>query len=56
MGTTKETEDLQCAAWELAKELVKIDSSDPGAYEGEIGRFVYEWLKRESGRLSLIHI
>lgn len=24
------------AAWELARELARIDSSDPGAYEGEI--------------------
>ena len=24
-------------AWELAKQLVQIDSSDPGAYEEEIG-------------------
>ena len=23
-------------AWELARELVMIDSSDPGAYEGQI--------------------
>ena len=27
-------------AWELAKQLVQIDSSDPGAYEDEIERFI----------------
>lgn len=27
-------------AWRLASELVKIDSSDPGAYEGEIETFI----------------
>ena len=27
-------------AWRLAQNLVKIDSSDPGAYEGEIERFI----------------
>ena len=28
--------DWEERAWELAKKLVSIDSSDPGAYEGEI--------------------
>lgn len=27
-------------AWRLAQELVRIDSSDPGAYEGEIERYI----------------
>ena len=27
-------------AWRLAQELVRIDTSDPGAYEGEIERFI----------------
>lgn len=31
-------------AWELTKKLVSIDSSDPGAYEGEICDFIYQWL------------
>lgn len=31
-------------AWELAMELVKIDSSDPGAYEGRIEKWIYHWL------------
>lgn len=34
------------AAWELARELVQIDSSDPGAYEGEIERHIRTWLRR----------
>lgn len=33
------------AAWDLTAKLVGIDSSDPGAYEGEIGGVVYGWLK-----------
>lgn len=28
----------------LVQELIQIDSSDPGAYEGEIGAFVKNWL------------
>ena len=32
------------AAWKLARELVQIDSSDPGAYEGEIERRIRAWL------------
>lgn len=32
------------AAWNLARELVQIDSSDPGAYEGEIERHIRTWL------------
>ena len=27
-------------AWRLAQELVRIDSSDPGAYEDEIERYI----------------
>ena len=27
-------------AWRLAQELVRIDSSDPGAYEDEIERHI----------------
>ena len=34
--------DWEERAWELAKKLVFIDSSDPGAYEGEIGERLYE--------------
>ncbi len=32
-------------AEQLTAALVQIDSSDPGAYEGEIGRFVRKWLE-----------
>lgn len=34
------------AAWKLARELVQIDSSDPGAYEGEIERHIRAWLRQ----------
>ena len=34
------------AAWKLARELVQIDSSDPGAYEGEIEHYVRAWLRQ----------
>lgn len=34
------------AAWKLARELVQIDSSDPGAYEGEIERHIRGWLRQ----------
>lgn len=33
--------------WELAGQLVQIDSSDPGAYEGQIEQWIYEWLTKE---------
>ena len=32
----EDAESNKTGAWELARELVRIDSSDPGAYEGEI--------------------
>ena len=35
--------------WELAKCLVQIDSSDPGAYEGEIERWIWNWLEDQIG-------
>ena len=38
--------DWEERAWELAKKLVSIDSSAPGAYEGEIGERLYEYLSR----------
>ena len=34
-------------AWELAKQLVQIDSSDPGAYEEEIGLWITDWFKKQ---------
>lgn len=33
------------AALEIARELVRIDSSDPGAYEGEVERWIKSWLE-----------
>ena len=42
------TED---SAWELARELVMIDSSDPGAYEGEIERHIKTWLEERMAEL-----
>jgi succinyl-diaminopimelate desuccinylase len=39
------------SAWQLTQELVRIDSSDPGAYEGEIERFIKTWLKGKAGDL-----
>lgn len=33
--------------WELAGQLVQIDSSDPGAYESQIEQWIYEWLTEE---------
>ncbi len=32
-------------AMELTMNLVRIDSTDPGAYEGEIGEFIFQYLK-----------
>ena len=39
------------AAWKLARELVQIDSSDPGAYEGEIERHIRTWLRQRIEKL-----
>ncbi len=33
--------------WELTGQLVQIDSSDPGAYEGQIEQWIYEWFTKE---------
>ncbi len=35
----------QYEAWELAGQLVQMDSSDPGAFEGQVGQWIYDWLK-----------
>lgn len=32
----------------LTRELVRIESSDPGTYEGAVAEFVCDWLKRET--------
>lgn len=39
-------------AWRLAQELVKIDSSDPGAYEGEIERYIKALVEERMTQLS----
>ncbi|MDO5146054.1 MAG: M20 family metallopeptidase [Eubacteriales bacterium] len=46
-------------SWSLAQKLVAIDSTDPGAYEGEIGDFIGEQLQkciREKGGAMAEHI
>ena len=45
MKAEKEREEQE--AWELAKQLVQIDSSDPGAYEEEIGLWITDWFKKQ---------
>lgn len=42
-------EDL---AWRLAQELVRIDSSDPGAYEDEIERYIKALVEKRLARLN----
>lgn len=42
VAATGAAEDRE--ATELAQRLVRIDSSDPGAYEGQIEAFVRDWL------------
>ncbi|MDO5348537.1 MAG: M20 family metallopeptidase [Lachnospiraceae bacterium] len=42
MGRMTE-EELDREAWELTRQLVRINSSDPGPYEGEIGTFICRW-------------
>lgn len=39
-------------AWRLAQDLVQIDSSDPGAYEGEIERYIEALVEAQLERLS----
>lgn len=39
-------------AWRLAQELVRIDSSDPGAYEGEIERFIKAVVEERLAQLN----
>ena len=39
-------------AWRLAQELVRIDSSDPGAYEGEIERYIKALVEERLARLN----
>jgi acetylornithine deacetylase/succinyl-diaminopimelate desuccinylase-like protein len=39
-------------AWRLAQDLVKIDSSDPGAYEGEIECFIKRLIEQQLAQLD----
>lgn len=39
-------------AWRLAQDLVKIDSSDPGAYEGAIERFIQRLIEQRLAQLD----
>ena len=39
-------------AWRLAQELVRIDSSDPGAYEDEIERFIKRLIEQQLAHLD----
>ena len=39
-------------AWRLAQELVRIDSSDPGAYEGEIECFIKRLIEQQLAQLD----
>ncbi len=46
-------EENTCAAWSLARQLVQIDSSDPGAYEGVIGQWLKEWIRRQAEKWNI---
>ncbi len=39
------------SAWELTQQLVRINSTDPGAYEGEIEGFIKSWLEQRISEL-----
>lgn len=39
-------------AWQLAQDLVKIDSSDPGAYEGEIEQHIKDLVETYVAKLD----
>lgn len=39
-------------AWRLAQDLVRIDSSDPGAYEDEIERFIKRLIEQQLAQLD----
>lgn len=39
-------------AWRLAQDLVKIDSSDPGAYEGEIEQHIKGLVEAYAAKLD----
>ena len=39
-------------AWRLAQELVRIDSSDPSAYEDEIEHFIKRLIEQQLAQLD----
>lgn len=41
-------------AWRLTQELVKIDSSDPGAYEGEIEHVIKRLIEQQLRSLIVL--
>ena len=47
VSKTAEDEEVRLdrEAWNLARQLVGIDSSDPGAYEGTIEKWIFSWLQ-----------
>ena len=47
VSETAEEEEVRLdrEAWNLARQLVGIDSSDPGAYEGTIEKWIFSWLQ-----------
>ena len=53
-GKEQETgrQKLNREAWELTGQLVEIDSSDPGAYEGAIEKWIFRWLEQRIGEYA----
>ena len=53
-GKEQETgrQKLNREAWELTRQLVEIDSSDPGAYEGAIEKWIFRWLEQRIGEYA----
>ena len=45
---TNDRKQSSSPAWQLAAQLVKIDSSDPGAYEGEIEGWIRTWILKRA--------
>lgn len=47
VSKTAEDEEVRLdrEAWNLARQLVGIDSSNPGAYEGTIEKWIFSWLQ-----------
>ena len=45
MGENEMVQQEDYEVWELTRSLIRIDSSDPGAYEGAIGEWIFHWLQ-----------